>query len=263
MARVVHYSILASSRVRARRYSLPEKNVVDKGRNPLGSSATPVRGSWAAAPEVCRPTRIRTCSSSVPECAHSACTHLLRCRPTRLREETLHGDPRRTHRHRQCRTYRALTGLITDPRFELTGVWVSSDAKVGKDAGELAGLDASTGITATNDLDALLATEPDCAVYCAMGDNRMPEAVKDVRRILAARHQRRRHGSGAVAVPVGRHAGQVHRSPRRGCATGQFEPLHHRGGSRVRQRPDPVRAREHLPAHRAGAVHGDRRLRHL
>ena len=39
----------------------------------------------------------------------------------------------------------------------------------------------STGIAATNDLDALLATEPDCAVYCAMGDNRIPEAVADVR----------------------------------------------------------------------------------
>ena len=80
----------------------------------------------------------------------------------------------------------ALNHLISDPRFDLTGVWVSSDAKVGKDAGELAGLDASTGITATNDLDALLATEPDCAVYCAMGDNRIPEAVADCLRILAA-----------------------------------------------------------------------------
>ncbi len=80
----------------------------------------------------------------------------------------------------------ALNHLISDPRFALTGVWVSADAKVGKDAGELAGLDASTGITATNDLDALLATEPDCAVYCAMGDNRIPEAVTDVLRILSA-----------------------------------------------------------------------------
>lgn len=80
----------------------------------------------------------------------------------------------------------ALNHLISDPRFDLTAVWVSSDAKVGKDAAELAGLDAPTGIVATNDLDALLATEPDCAVYCAMGDNRIPEAVADVLRILAA-----------------------------------------------------------------------------
>ncbi len=80
----------------------------------------------------------------------------------------------------------ALNHLISDPRFELTGVWVSSDAKVGKDAGELAGLEASTGIVATNDLDALLATDPECAVYCAMGDNRIPEAVTDILRILGA-----------------------------------------------------------------------------
>lgn len=31
----------------------------------------------------------------------------------------------------------ALTALITNPDYELTGVWVSSDAKSGKDAGEL------------------------------------------------------------------------------------------------------------------------------
>jgi 2,4-diaminopentanoate dehydrogenase len=80
----------------------------------------------------------------------------------------------------------ALDHLISDPRFELTAVWVSSDAKVGKDAGELAGLDVTTGIAATNDLDTLLATKPDCAVYCAMGDNRIPEAIADVLRILSA-----------------------------------------------------------------------------
>ena len=80
----------------------------------------------------------------------------------------------------------ALHHLISDPRFDLTGVWVSSEAKVGKDASELAGHDTPTGIVATDDLDALLATKPDCAVYCAMGDNRIPEAVTDVLGILAA-----------------------------------------------------------------------------
>jgi hypothetical protein len=80
----------------------------------------------------------------------------------------------------------ALTQLINDARFELTAVWVSSDAKAGKDAGELAGLDVSTGITATTDLDAVLATNPECAVYTAMADNRLVEALEDYRRILAA-----------------------------------------------------------------------------
>ncbi|WP_319456742.1 MULTISPECIES: diacylglycerol kinase [unclassified Mycobacterium] len=80
----------------------------------------------------------------------------------------------------------ALTQLITDPRFELTGVWVSSESKAGKDAGELAGLEVSTGVTATTDLDAVLATKPQCAVYTAMADNRLVEALEDYRRILAA-----------------------------------------------------------------------------
>ncbi|WP_319434129.1 diacylglycerol kinase [Mycobacterium sp. RTGN5] len=80
----------------------------------------------------------------------------------------------------------ALSELIENPSFELTGVCVSADEKVGKDAGELAGLDVKTGILATKDLDAVLATGPECAVYCAMGDTRMPQAMEDVRKILAA-----------------------------------------------------------------------------
>jgi hypothetical protein len=80
----------------------------------------------------------------------------------------------------------ALTQLISNPAYELTAVWVSSPSKAGRDAGELAGLDVSTGIVATTDLDEVLATKPDCAVYTAMADNRLPEALEDYRRILAA-----------------------------------------------------------------------------
>lgn len=80
----------------------------------------------------------------------------------------------------------ALRALITDPDFELTGVWVSTAAKAGRDAGELAGLDVSTGVAASTDLDEVLATRPDCAVYTALADHRLPEALEDYRRILAA-----------------------------------------------------------------------------
>jgi hypothetical protein len=80
----------------------------------------------------------------------------------------------------------ALVELITNAQFELTGVCVSSPEKVGKDAGALAGLDTDTGIVAVSDLDAVIATRPDCVVYCAMGDTRLPDAMKDVMRILAA-----------------------------------------------------------------------------
>ncbi len=80
----------------------------------------------------------------------------------------------------------ALRALITNSDFALTGVWVSSESKAGKDAGALAGLQDSTGIIASTDLDAVLATNPQCAVYTAMADNRLPEALEDYRRILAA-----------------------------------------------------------------------------
>ena len=80
----------------------------------------------------------------------------------------------------------ALRQLIQDKRFDLIGVWVSSEAKVGRDAGELAGLDVTTGVTAIDDLDAIVAARPDCVVYCAMGDVRLPDAMADIRRILGA-----------------------------------------------------------------------------
>ena len=80
----------------------------------------------------------------------------------------------------------ALTQLINDDRFDLTAVWVSSEAKAGKDAAELAGLPGATGILATTDLDAVIATRPACVVYTALADNRLMEALEDYRRILAA-----------------------------------------------------------------------------
>ncbi len=80
----------------------------------------------------------------------------------------------------------ALRSLIDNPDYELTAVWVSSASKAGKDAAELVGLDTKTGVKATNDLDEVLATKPDCAVYTAMADNRLMEALEDYRRILSA-----------------------------------------------------------------------------
>jgi hypothetical protein len=80
----------------------------------------------------------------------------------------------------------ALTQLIEDPRFELTAVGVSSESKIGKDAGELAGLDITTGIIATRGIEGALATKPDCVVYTADGDTRLGEAMAEVREFLSA-----------------------------------------------------------------------------
>ncbi|WP_280480834.1 diacylglycerol kinase [Nocardia cyriacigeorgica] len=79
----------------------------------------------------------------------------------------------------------ALAGVLDDPRLELVGVRVSGPDKDGRDAGELVGA-APTGITATTDTERILALEPDCVVYTAMTDNRLMEALEDLRVLLAA-----------------------------------------------------------------------------
>lgn len=79
-----------------------------------------------------------------------------------------------------------IAGIDARPELELVGVWVSDPAKVGRDAGELAGLGRELGVAATDDADALLALRPDCIVHTAMADNRLPEALADLERFLAA-----------------------------------------------------------------------------
>lgn len=80
----------------------------------------------------------------------------------------------------------ALEGILENPALELVGVWVSNPEKVGVDAGVLAGTNVSTGITATSDLAEIVALNPDCVVYTAMADNRLPDALEDLRMILSA-----------------------------------------------------------------------------
>jgi hypothetical protein len=79
----------------------------------------------------------------------------------------------------------ALIGIEARPDLSLAGVWVSDPAKVGRDAGSLAGL-GHLGVTATGDADEVLALRPDCVVYTCMADVRLDEALEDLIRILRA-----------------------------------------------------------------------------
>jgi len=79
----------------------------------------------------------------------------------------------------------AVRAVAENPGTELVGVWVHSDDKVGRDAGELVGIDP-IGVTATNDADELIALRPDCVVYAAMGPERDAAAVPDYVRLLEA-----------------------------------------------------------------------------
>ena len=59
---------------------------------------------------------------------------------------------------------RSIHAVLANPELELVGCYAWSQDKVGVDAGLLAGTEV-TGVLATNDVDELLALEPDCAIY--------------------------------------------------------------------------------------------------
>jgi hypothetical protein len=80
----------------------------------------------------------------------------------------------------------AIAGIDARPDLELVGLWVSNPDKVGRDAGDLAGLGRNLGVAATNDVDALLALKPDVIVHTAMADHRLMEALGDLQRLLRA-----------------------------------------------------------------------------
>ncbi len=88
-----------------------------------------------------------------------------------------------------------LHAIARHPELELVGLWVHSPDKVGLDAADLGGLDTPTGVLATNDADALLASDADVICYTATGDLRPTEAVADMCRFLEA-------GKNVVATAV-------------------------------------------------------------
>jgi hypothetical protein len=75
---------------------------------------------------------------------------------------------------------RSVRAIVTRPDLELVGCFAWSPDKVGKDVGELCGIDP-LGVQATDDVDALLALRPDCVVY-----NPMWHSTDEVVRVLEA-----------------------------------------------------------------------------
>ncbi len=93
-------------------------------------------------------------------------------------------DPNKIYRVVQWATGRigttSLRELIRSSQMKLVGVYVHSEAKDGRDAGELCGL-PPVGITATRDIDKIIALKPDCVVAMPEGAN-----VDDMCRFLEA-----------------------------------------------------------------------------
>ncbi|MER6480598.1 NAD(P)H-dependent amine dehydrogenase family protein [Streptomyces filamentosus] len=80
----------------------------------------------------------------------------------------------------------AIRAVAAHPGLELAAVLVSDPAKVGRDAGALAGLGHDLGVTATDDVGAVLGARPRAVVYAASGDVRPDGALEDVVRAVAA-----------------------------------------------------------------------------
>ncbi len=64
----------------------------------------------------------------------------------------------------------AIKGVLEHPELELAGCWVHSADKAGKDVGELIG-EESIGVTATNDVDEILALDADAVIYSPLLPN--------------------------------------------------------------------------------------------
>lgn len=59
---------------------------------------------------------------------------------------------------------RSLRRMIEHPDLDVVGVWVHGADKVGRDAGDLAGVDP-IGVKATNSMQEVLELKPDCVLY--------------------------------------------------------------------------------------------------
>src|SRR5271155_4238775 len=64
----------------------------------------------------------------------------------------------------------AIKGILEHPELELVGCWVHSEAKNGKDVGDIVGA-SPLGVTATNSVDEVLALDADAVLYAPLMPN--------------------------------------------------------------------------------------------
>jgi 4-hydroxy-tetrahydrodipicolinate reductase len=64
----------------------------------------------------------------------------------------------------------ALRGIIQHPQMTLVGLYVHSESKAGRDAGELCGM-GTVGIKATRNIEDVIALKPHCVLYMQQGCN--------------------------------------------------------------------------------------------
>ena len=110
----------------------------------------------------------------------------------------------------------AIKGVLEHPDLELVGCWVHSEAKSGKDVGELVGA-PSLGVAATNDVDQILALDADAVIYSPL----MPNPDEVIALLRSGKN---------VITPVGWfYPGQKEAAPMRAAAVEGNVTLHGTG----------------------------------
>jgi 2,4-diaminopentanoate dehydrogenase len=114
----------------------------------------------------------------------------------------------------------AVRGILSHPELELVGLVVHSDDKVGRDAGELVGLDP-VGVVATQDIDAAIALGADAFSYMATTQGRLRDALGELNRILEA----------GTNVSTSSFGALIHPGTARADVVERLEASAHRGGA--------------------------------
>jgi len=110
----------------------------------------------------------------------------------------------------------AIKGVLEHPDLELAGCWVHSEAKSGKDVGEIVGV-GPLGVTATNDVEAILALDADAVIYSPL----MPDPDEVVALLRSGKN---------VVTPVGWfYPGEKEAGPMRAAALEGGVTLHGTG----------------------------------
>jgi hypothetical protein len=79
----------------------------------------------------------------------------------------------------------AVAAVCRHSDLMLVAALVYDQAKAGRDLGEICGLDP-VGVTATTDVDAILALDADCVLYMAQGEMNPTRALDDICALLAS-----------------------------------------------------------------------------
>ena len=128
--------------------------------------------------------------------------------------------------------------VVKHPLFELVGVGVSNPDKVGRDVGEICGLAAPLGLTATDDVDALIDLKPDALVHYGPTAAHADANIALITRFLRAGIDVCSTAMTPWVWPT------MHLNPpnwiaahHRGMRARRILVLHHRHRSRLRERP--------------------------